>query len=117
MSYEIRFTKEAVKDIKKLSPKLKNKTVPTSPDKSGLKSGKEIILNKISLEPYTGRKLIGDLSGFYSVRLSYNVAQASLLMENLGQSHRTQLGLFNCFLDIPYAFMYFIFYNSCWRKQ
>ncbi len=58
MSYKIRFTKEAVKDIKKLSPKLKNKL-------------KEIILNKISLEPYTGKKLIGDLSGFYSVRLSY----------------------------------------------
>jgi len=58
MPYEIRFTKEAVKDIKKLSPKLKNKL-------------KEIILNKISLEPYAGKKLIGDLSGFYSVRLSY----------------------------------------------
>ena len=58
MPYEIRFTKEAVKDIKKLSPKLKNKL-------------KEIILNKISLEPYTGKKLIGDLSGFYSIRMSY----------------------------------------------
>ena len=58
MPYEIRFTKEAVKDIKKLSPKLKNKL-------------KEIILNKIALEPYTGKKLIGDLSGFYSVRMSY----------------------------------------------
>jgi len=58
MPYEIRFSKEAVKDIKKLSPKLKNKL-------------KEIILNKISLEPYTGKKLIGDLIGFYSVRMSY----------------------------------------------
>ncbi len=58
MPYEIRFTKEAVKDIKKLSPKLKSKL-------------KEIVLNKISLEPYTGKKLIGDLSGFYSVRMSY----------------------------------------------
>ncbi len=59
MSYKIRFTKEAVKDIKRMSPKLKNKL-------------KEIILNKIAVEPYSGKKLIGDLSGFYSVRLSYN---------------------------------------------
>lgn len=59
MSYEIMFTKEAVKDIKRMSTKLKNKL-------------KEIILNKIAVEPYSGKKLIGDLSGFYSVRLSCN---------------------------------------------
>jgi len=58
MAYEIRFTKEAIKDINKLSPKLKKKL-------------KDIALNQIAEEPYRGKKLIGDLSGFFSIRLSY----------------------------------------------
>lgn len=58
MPYEVRFTKEAVKDIDKLSPKLKKKV-------------KDIATNHIAEEPYTGKKLIGDLSGFFSMRLSY----------------------------------------------
>ncbi len=58
MPYEIRFTKEAIKDINKLSPKLKKKL-------------KDIALNQIAEEPYRGKKLIGDLSGFFSIRLSY----------------------------------------------
>ena len=57
-SYEIRFTKEAVKDIRKLSPRLKKKL-------------KDIIMNLISGEPYSGKKLVGDLKRFYSVRLTY----------------------------------------------
>jgi mRNA interferase RelE/StbE len=56
--YEIRFTKEALKDVKKLSPRLTTKL-------------KEIIENKIAVEPYTGKKLVGQLKGFYSIRLSY----------------------------------------------
>ena len=56
--YEIRFTKEAVKDISKLSPRLKKKL-------------KDIVMNLVSEEPYSGKKLLGDLKGFYSLRLSY----------------------------------------------
>lgn len=58
MPYEIRFTKEAIKDINKLSPKLKKKL-------------KEIALNHIAEEPRSGEKFIGDLTGFFSTRLSY----------------------------------------------
>jgi mRNA interferase RelE/StbE len=56
--YEIRLTKEARKDVQKLSPRMKKKL-------------KDILINKIALEPYTGKKLVGQLKGFYSVRLNY----------------------------------------------
>lgn len=56
--YDIRFTKEAVKDIKKLSPNLKNKL-------------KHILRDEIAGNPYCGKKLVGDLEGFFSFRLSY----------------------------------------------
>ncbi|MBI5417698.1 type II toxin-antitoxin system RelE/ParE family toxin [Candidatus Poribacteria bacterium] len=58
MPYEVLFTKEAFKDIEKLTPKLKKKL-------------KDIILNQIVKEPKAGKKLIGDLTGFYSLRLTY----------------------------------------------
>jgi addiction module RelE/StbE family toxin len=58
MSHEILFTKEAFKDIKKLSPKIKKKL-------------KEIIENQILQDPTSAKKLVGDLTGFYSIRLSY----------------------------------------------
>ena len=58
MSYKILFTKEAFKDIKKLSPKIKNKL-------------KDIIKNQISQDPTFGKKLVGDLSGSYSIKLTY----------------------------------------------
>ena len=56
--YEIKFTKEAKKDVRKLSPHLTSKL-------------KDILQNQIALEPYVGKKLVGQLKGFYSVRLSY----------------------------------------------
>ena len=56
--YEIRLTKEARKDVQKLSPRMKKKL-------------KDILKNKIALEPYTGKKLVGQLKGFYSIRLNY----------------------------------------------
>ena len=56
--YEIRFTREAVKDIKKLSQSLQSKL-------------KDILINRIATEPYSGGKIIGDLTGLYSVCLSY----------------------------------------------
>lgn len=48
MSHEVIFTKEAMKDIKKLSPKLKKKL-------------KDIITNQIVKTPYSGKKLICNL--------------------------------------------------------
>lgn len=56
--YKIEFTKQAQKDIAKLSPKLKNKL-------------KDILRNKIAKEPESGKPLLGQLKGFYSVRLSF----------------------------------------------
>ena len=58
MAYEVRFTKEAKKDIAKLTPKLKQKL-------------KKIIQDTICINPYSGKKLVGDLAGFFSIRLSY----------------------------------------------
>jgi mRNA interferase RelE/StbE len=56
--YEIRFTKEALKDVNKLSPRLKSKL-------------KDILEHRISHEPHSGKKLVGQLKGFYSMRLSF----------------------------------------------
>lgn len=56
--YEIRITKEALKDIKKLTPRLKAKL-------------QDILERQISLDPYSGKKLIGQLKGFYSSRLTF----------------------------------------------
>lgn len=56
--FEIRITHRAEKDIKKLSPKLKNKLF-------------DILTEVIAKDPYQGRKLIGDLEGSYSYRLTY----------------------------------------------
>lgn len=56
--YQIVFTKLAQKDVAKLSPKLKNKL-------------KDILRNKIAIAPETGKPLMGDLKGYYSVRLSF----------------------------------------------
>jgi mRNA interferase RelE/StbE len=57
-SFEIRFTKEAAKDIKKLSPRLKQKL-------------RETLLAGVAADPFSGKKLVGDLQGFYSVRLTH----------------------------------------------
>lgn len=57
-SYTIRFTREAAKDVDKLTPKLKNKL-------------RDILVNVVAVEPYVGKRLVGDLSGFYSLRLTY----------------------------------------------
>lgn len=58
MVYEIRFTKEAKKDVAKLTPKLKQKL-------------KKIIQDTIIVNPYKGKKLVGDLTGFFSLCLSH----------------------------------------------
>ncbi|MDF3127794.1 type II toxin-antitoxin system mRNA interferase toxin, RelE/StbE family [Kiritimatiellaeota bacterium B1221] len=58
MIYQIRFSKKASKDVKKLTPKLQNKL-------------KQILRNRIATDPYSGKALVGNLKGYYSVRLSY----------------------------------------------
>ena len=58
MSYKVLFSKQANKDIRKLTPKLRDKV-------------KDIIRNQISVDPYCGKALVGDMKGYYSVRLTY----------------------------------------------
>lgn len=57
-SYAVRFTKEAVKDFHKLTPKLQQKL-------------KEILSESIAPDPRSGKRLVGDLAGFFSFRLTY----------------------------------------------
>ena len=57
MRYEIRITRQARKDIEKLAPKLRSKL-------------HDILVNLIAENPYTGKKLLGDLAGSYSLRLN-----------------------------------------------
>ena len=56
--YEIRVTRRAEKDIEKLSPKLKDKLY-------------DILTEVIAVNPFEGKKLIGDLAGSFSYRLTY----------------------------------------------
>ena len=58
MKYEIRFSRQAEKDIRKLTPKLKAKLM-------------DILRNRIAVDPCCGKALVGDLKGYYSVRLNY----------------------------------------------
>lgn len=57
-SYQIEFTKQAQKDVARLTPRLKQKL-------------KDILRYKIAVEPETGKPLVGDLKGYYSVRLTF----------------------------------------------
>ena len=56
--YEIRVTHRAEKDIKKLTPQLKRKLY-------------DILTEVIAHDPFQGKKLVGDLAGSYSCRLTY----------------------------------------------
>ncbi len=55
--FEIRITRRAEKDIRKLSPKLKNKLY-------------DVLTEVIALNPLEGKKLLGDFEGSYSYRLN-----------------------------------------------
>ncbi len=55
--YEIRITKQTVKEIRKLSPKM-------------IKKLKSILTDVLSKTPYEGKKLVGYLKGNYSIRLN-----------------------------------------------
>jgi mRNA-degrading endonuclease RelE of RelBE toxin-antitoxin system len=54
--YKIVFTKQAFKDVKSLSPKLKEKL-------------KSILQEVLSENPFVGKKLLGELNGNFSFRL------------------------------------------------
>jgi mRNA interferase RelE/StbE len=56
--FTVRFTKEAAKDVKRLTPHLKRKL-------------REILLADVAIDPFSGKKLVGDLLGFYSIRLTH----------------------------------------------
>lgn len=56
--YEIRITRQAQKDIEKLTPKLRQRL-------------RTILTEVIANNPYEGKKLLGDLAGNYSYRLTY----------------------------------------------
>ena len=57
--YEVRITKQAFKDIKTLSPKLEKKL-------------KTILREVLSKTPHEGKKLVGELAGNYSLRLTHH---------------------------------------------
>lgn len=57
MSYKIRITRQARKDINSLTPKLKEKL-------------RSILVHLIAENPYDGKKLLGDLAGSRSCRLT-----------------------------------------------
>ena len=56
--YDIRITRRAEKDIRSLSPKLRDKL-------------HDILTEVIAEDPFAGKKLIGDLQGSYSYKLSF----------------------------------------------
>ncbi len=58
LTYEIRITHRAGKDIGKLTPKLKRKLY-------------DVLTEVIAREPFQGKKLVGDLAGSYSHCLTY----------------------------------------------
>ena len=58
MIYTIRLSRQAEKDIKKLTPKLRRKL-------------RDILHNKIAMDPYSGKPLVGSLKDCYSARLTY----------------------------------------------
>lgn len=70
MPYAVRVTRQAEKDIARLTPKLRRKL-------------KDILLNLVAVDPYQGKKVLGFLEGSYSVRLTlkdrvvYSIDEAS----------------------------------------
>ena len=57
-AFKVLLTGRAVKDLKKIPPKLKTKA-------------RDILLTVLAEEPFSGEKLVGDLKGNYSYELSY----------------------------------------------
>jgi mRNA-degrading endonuclease RelE of RelBE toxin-antitoxin system len=57
LPYEVRITRQAAKDIETLSPKLKSKL-------------HDILIHALAQAPYSGKRLLGELAGSYSLRLN-----------------------------------------------
>ncbi len=57
--FEVRITRRAEKDIKKLTPQLKRKL-------------HDILTEVIAQDPFQGKKLVGELARSYSYRLTYH---------------------------------------------
>jgi Txe/YoeB family toxin of toxin-antitoxin system len=55
--FEIQITRRAQKDVATLTPKLRKKL-------------RDILENRIGQNPFDGKKLVGDLKGCWSVRLT-----------------------------------------------
>ncbi|MCK4761478.1 MAG: type II toxin-antitoxin system mRNA interferase toxin, RelE/StbE family [Candidatus Aminicenantes bacterium] len=55
--YRLAFSRQAKKDIEKLTPKLKEKA--------------KQVCRSLAENPYIGKALVGELKGFYSLRLTY----------------------------------------------
>ena len=58
MTYRVRFTRQAEKDIAKLTDKLRAKL-------------KDVVRKRLAVDPYSGKPLVGPLKGYWSVRLTY----------------------------------------------
>ena len=70
--YEIRITKQELKDIGELSPKMKEKL-------------KDILTEVLALTPHEGKKLMGDLEGNYSLRLNIK----DRIVYSIDEDHKT----------------------------
>jgi Txe/YoeB family toxin of toxin-antitoxin system len=55
--FEVQITRRAQKDIASLTPKLKKKL-------------RDILINRVAQNPFDGKKLVGELKGYWSVRLT-----------------------------------------------
>jgi mRNA interferase RelE/StbE len=55
--FRLQITRRAQKDIETLTPKLRKRL-------------REILVNRIAVNPFDGKKLVGDLKGWWSVRLT-----------------------------------------------
>jgi len=58
VTYRVRFTRQAEKDIAKPNAKLRAKL-------------KDIVRNRLAVDPYSGKPLTGPLKGYWSARLTY----------------------------------------------
>jgi mRNA interferase RelE/StbE len=72
MSYAVRFSRVAYKDVGDLTPRLKKKL-------------KDIITGQIALNPHSGKRLVGDLAGFYSMRLTFK----DRIVYSIDEEHKT----------------------------
>ena len=58
LPYQIRFTRQALKDLEKLTPKLQEKV-------------RQFCAEVLEKEPHSGKRLVGELKGSFSLRISY----------------------------------------------